>query len=121
MPDWLAHQVGKVFRAQILKDAERYRSRRLQVQTEILNQLASEDVSGEFIVIAHSLGSVVVADLLPYLRPGQHVRLLITVGSPLGIEGFWMWTANQLRREFPYDAVSAWVNIWSVGDPVCAF
>lgn len=95
-----------------LKDAERYRVRRERVCNLVLDQMGP----GEFIVIGHSLGSVVAADLLTRLRPDQHIRLLLTVGSPLGA-GDWSSTWNSLRP-FPFHAVDAWVNVYNPYDYV---
>jgi len=121
IPDELVSRAGKATRAVLFKQAERYRSRRRQVRETVLAQLDEQVASDELVVIAHSLGSVVMADLLPYLGSQRHVRLLVTVGSPLGIDDFWMLTTGQLKRAFPYDAVSAWVNIWSTSDLVCGY
>lgn len=92
------------------KDAEDYRRHRDRVCAEIMNQMGS----GEFIVIGHSLGSVVAADLLTRLRSDQHVRLLITVGSPLGA-GDWSRTWKSLDP-FPFAKLDAWVNVYNPHD-----
>src|SRR4029077_1191329 len=42
--------------------------------------------SGSAVVVAHSLGSVVIADILRKLPTGLTVDLLLTIGSPLAIE-----------------------------------
>ena len=39
---------------------------------------------GDLIVVAHSLGSVLALDLLYHLPAAVDVKLLVTVGSPLG-------------------------------------
>ena len=72
--------------------------------------------AGEFIVIGHSLGSVVAADLLARLSADQHVRLLITVGSPLGA-GDWSRTWKALKP-FPFGKLDAWVNVYNPSDPI---
>ncbi|MFM8896239.1 MAG: hypothetical protein ACKOE2_12955, partial [Actinomycetales bacterium] len=51
----------------------------------VLEQLP---VNGRIVVIAHSLGSVVMLDLLTRLPPTLQVSLLLTVGSPIGIGPF---------------------------------
>jgi hypothetical protein len=85
------------------------------VIARLLEQLPS---SGDFVVVAHSLGSVVACDLLRYLGPQQRISSLITIGSPLGIQGMWKQTAYPVRKHFPYDRIGAWVNISSLFDPV---
>lgn len=94
------------------RDAERYRRRRERVCAKVLTQMGS----GEFIVIGHSLGSVVAADLLTRLRSDQHVRLLVTVGSPLGA-GDWSRTWKALKP-FPFGRLDAWVNVYNPCDVV---
>ena len=94
------------------KDAHRYRSRRAEICAAVSAQLGA----GEFIIIGHSLGSVVAADLLTRMRDDQHVRLLITVGSPLGV-GDWSATWRTLKP-FPFDRIDAWVNVFNVIDAV---
>ena len=73
------------------------------------------------VIVAHSLGSVVAFE---YLRqhPDRHLDLLVTLGSPLGL--------NMIRRLMPNPAygsdwlpgnLTAWVNIRDLRDPVaCA-
>ena len=73
------------------------------------------------VVVAHSLGTVVAFE---YLRqhPGRHLSLLLTLGSPLGL--------NVIRRLMPdagYGAdflppnLTTWVNVHDPRDPVaCA-
>src|SRR3954469_15762309 len=77
---------------------------------------AEVDGPGEFIVIGHSLGSVVAADLLTRLGTDQHVRLLITIGSPLGA-GDWSGTWKTLDP-FPFGKLDAWVNVYNPYDLV---
>lgn len=95
------------------KTARRYLDLRGDVTAHIRDALGP----GEFIIIGYSLGSVVAADLLSVLRTDQHVRLLVTVGSPLGQKGLWKRTARACRP-FPKDRVDAWVNIHNTSDPV---
>jgi pimeloyl-ACP methyl ester carboxylesterase len=94
------------------RDAERYRRRRERVCAEVVKSMGP----GEFIVIGHSLGSVVAADLLTRLESDQHVRLLITVGSPLGA-GDWSRTWRTLTP-FPFGKLDAWVNVYNPSDVV---
>lgn len=53
------------------------------VMTQILSDLPNDD---KVVIISHSLGTVVAYDLLRRLRHQVMVRLLVTAGSPLGIE-----------------------------------
>ena len=65
------------------------------------------------VVIAHSLGSVVIADMLADLP--CDIDVLVTLGSPLGHEA--VASAVPLGP-FPYDRVGGWVNVVHVLDPV---
>ncbi len=91
---------------------QRNRDARMAAQRAVLAQLPS---SGQVILVAHSLGSVVAADLLTKLPPDLRIDLLLTIGSPLAIKrlgdpGF--------EGGFPYDRVGGWVNLYDPGDIV---
>lgn len=72
------------------------------------------------IVVAHSLGTVVTTAALRR-NPDRHVRLLVTLGSPLGapfvqarleadkVDGIAPWPGG----------VERWVNVAAVGDMAC--
>lgn len=90
---------------------------RQAAQAAVLDTLARYRRS---VVIAHSLGTVVVADVLRRLPVGLTIELLVTLGSPLStveIGG----GQHELRSEFPYDRVWRWLNIYNSQDPVCGF
>ena len=72
---------------------------------------------GRFIIIGHSLGSVVAADLLKRLGPGREVSLLVTLGSPLGAISALRRNCH-LAEDFPFDAVASWVNVYDPRDVV---
>ncbi|MGI9197204.1 MAG: hypothetical protein ACR2KE_07040 [Candidatus Nanopelagicales bacterium] len=65
------------------------------------------------VVIAHSLGSVVMVDLLADLP--RDIALLVTVGSPLGHEAVGRSISGS---PFPYGRVGGWVNVVHLLDPV---
>ena len=68
------------------KEANRYRrsaGRRSAVLRRILAALPD---AGDLVVIAHSLGSVVARDLMYHLPAKLHLRLLITIGTPLRLK-----------------------------------
>lgn len=71
--------------------------------------------NGHMILIGYSLGSVVAHDLLLRLPKGTTVDLLVTLGSPLAINGF---GEARLKESFPYDRVRAWVNLYDASDVV---
>lgn len=71
--------------------------------------LADWPGSTHVIVIAHSLGTVVAVELLPYLPPGTTIDL-ITLGSPLALPRF-KDRLSTLRRNFPFEVIRSWVNL----------
>lgn len=90
---------------------------RAQVLNRILSKLPS---SGRLVILAHSLGSVIAADLLLRLPEGISVEGFVTIGSPLGhrsfnIDGVW----DHLKE--PPAHLAWWVNFWNENDPVTAY
>ena len=67
-------------------------------------------------VIAHSLGSVVAADLVGYVPADSRVRL-VTLGSPLALDWFHD-LVKPLRDSFPFDRVESWINCFDRRDEV---
>ncbi len=81
--------------------------------------LASMPQSGHVVIIAHSLGSIVMLDILKRMPPGLVVDLLVTIGSPMGVPSL------RARHDglddpdrFPAQRVRAWVNFYDAGDVV---
>lgn len=89
---------------------------RAQVLGRVLKQLPD---SGRIIIVGHSLGSVIAADLIVRLPPGLEVAGLITIGSPLANPGFDLDKLRELLREPPTN-LAWWVNFWNVSDLVAA-
>ncbi len=67
------------------------------------------------IVIAHSLGSMVVLDALHIYDFG--IDVLVTVGSPLGIDDGRTYEWDPVV-EFPSERVGGWLNVVNTRDPV---
>lgn len=100
-----------------LRHVRQYRSKeetRNAVWHAVLKQFPS---SGHVIVMAHSLGSIVMLDLLARLPEPIRVDLLLTLGSPMGV--------GVLRRHhggldtvggFPSPRVGCWVNVFNPDD-----
>lgn len=91
--------------------------RRHAVYHRVLKQLPT---SGRLVIAAHSLGSVVLADLLYHLPPGLEVDVILTLGSPLGLEPV-RRHLQRLRDDFPFPIVGAWLNVAGITDPVTGF
>jgi hypothetical protein len=92
------------------------RSARFSVWQQLLAQLPA---AGSVIVVAHSLGSVVTADVLRRLPRSVVVDLLVTVGSPLGFPRY-RANAGLSPSSFPYRKVQRWLNVVAPLDGVCA-
>lgn len=89
------------------------------IGTEIRSRVSAAIPAGEpLIVIAHSLGTIVAYDVLAE-RPELDVRLLITLGSPLGIGNVQRRLGDRSGPPAPIPAcVAAWLNFADALDPV---
>lgn len=74
----------------------------------------------DLVIVAHSLGSVVAADLLYYLPPACHLKLLITAGSPLGI-GELRGHLDRRKHRFPFEVTGPWLNLVGAEDFVTGY
>ena len=82
--------------------------------------LAEIPPNADLVIVAHSLGSVVAADLLYRLPEDTELRMLITLGSPLALERLRKHLARR-RQRFPYEVVGPWINLCGTGDIVTGF
>lgn len=89
---------------------------RANVLSRILSKLPSE---GRIVIIGHSLGSVIAADLLPRLPIGLEVVGMVTIGSPLANGSFSVDKLRETLREPPTN-LAWWINFWNAPDPVAA-
>ncbi|HEV7493615.1 hypothetical protein [Baekduia sp.] len=113
-----AHEIaGGLVAGQVLSEVEAYcasSARRNACLRAVLPELPDR---GEVVLIAHSLGSVLAADLVYALPPQIELRLLLSVGSPLSLRRL----REHLRRardQFPFERVGAWVNVVGTNDPI---
>lgn len=119
-PAWLQPpELAKVPPVNALLDDARNYARSAQVrsavQQRVLSALKAVPPGASIVILAHSLGSVVAADIIKKLPQGLHVPVLVTIGSPLGaIAEF----RTRDLDEFPFDRVGAWVNVFDPRDPV---
>ena len=87
---------------------------RAAVLKRILAQLPK---SGEVVIIGHSLGSVIAADLIRRLPNDVEVGALITIGSPLPVPYFQkIGILKDLKQ--PPSNLRWWMNVWDVEDLV---
>lgn len=87
---------------------------RAQVLNRVLKRLPT---SGRLVIVGHSLGSVIAADLVRRLPVGLEVSGLVTLGSPLAHPRFHV---EKLRTTLtnPPANLAWWVNFWNDADPV---
>ncbi|MFC9582554.1 trypsin-like serine peptidase [Streptomyces yangpuensis] len=89
-----------------------------KVRKEVLDRVCEEiPHEGELVLVTHSLGTVVGMDLVANrLLPGMKVTLLVTAGSPLGMNAVTSrLTPPGTNRP---ETVTEWVNTWCPTDAV---
>lgn len=102
----------------IVEEARRYARSgdvKATVLETVLRALDAVPEGARVVILAHSLGTVVAADLLVRMPPTLDVAALVTIGSPLGAIG--VFRPRDLD-EFPCDRVKAWANVFEPRDPV---
>lgn len=113
---WVAARSGldEALIALFLRDVAAYLGEE-EVRTAVLDRVAEGfPQSGQVVVVGHSLGTVVAVDLLSRARPDVTVPLLVTVGSPLGLDAVHERVLLQPPRR--PDRVAAWLNAWTPAD-----
>ncbi len=87
---------------------------RARVLSFILGKLPE---TGRLVIVGHSLGSVIAADLVRRLPIGLRVAGMVTIGSPLSSAAF---DVDNLRDSLadPPTNLEWWVNFWNSADPV---
>ncbi|AQT71247.1 trypsin-like serine peptidase [Streptomyces sp. fd1-xmd] len=116
---WLAAKtdVDALAIATIFRDVDAYLGDRA-VREAVLDRVSEEiPREGELVLVTHSLGTVVGMDLVANRLPaGMKVTLLVTAGSPLGMNAI---TSRLLPPGTSRPgAVRAWVNAWCPTDAV---
>lgn len=79
--------------------------------------LARVPSNGDIVLVGHSLGSVIAADLLRRLPAEVRVTGFITIGSPLAHGSVNVDKLRDVLQEPPAN-LGWWVNFWNFGDPV---
>ena len=89
-----------------------------QIRAQVLNRiLAVVPESGKLVIVAHSLGSVIAADLLLRLPADVEVSAMVTIGSPLASGRFKLDDLHDALAD-PPSHLSWWVNFRNAWDPV---
>ena len=115
---WLAARSGldDVIIARIFKDVAAYLDREQTRRSVLDTVLETVPASGQLVLVSHSLGTVVAMDLLTKLPSELNVTMLITAGSPLGLDAVYkkLLVGGPNRPSGTVD----WLNTWYAGDPV---
>lgn len=91
-----------------------------QIRAQVLNRiLKTLPESGQLVIVGHSLGSVIAADLVRRLPIGLDVAGMVTIGSPLANGNFDVDKLRETLKEPPTN-LAWWVNFWNGHDPVAA-
>ncbi|MFD4439389.1 trypsin-like serine peptidase [Nocardia sp. NPDC058519] len=115
---WIAARSGldSALIGAIFKDVAAYLDNERVRKSVLDTVLVDAPAAGELILVSHSLGTVVAMDLLTQLPREVNVSLLVTAGSPLGMDGVYRKLlsggANRPER------VGEWLNTWYAGDPI---
>ncbi|MFF9807528.1 trypsin-like serine peptidase [Streptomyces coeruleorubidus] len=102
--------------ATFLRDVDLYLGDSSVRQAVLDSVLETMPATGELVLVTHSLGTVVGMDLLTRLPDGLDPVLLVTAGSPLGLDG----VNDRLLARGPHQPprVRDWVNVWCPTDAV---
>jgi len=112
-----AQRTGLKSGLDIIKQVNRYVGSD-EVRGAVLRRILSHlPTSGEIVIVAHSLGSVIAIDLLDHLPSDLHVSRFVTLGSPANVESLHRGS-ERLLKKFPYARVDDWSNFSGLGDPI---
>ncbi|WP_030898375.1 serine protease [Streptomyces sp. NRRL S-474] len=115
---WLAARsdVDEWTIATFLRDVDLYLGDSAVRQSVLDSVMETMPATGEVVLVTHSLGTVVGMDLLTRLPDGLDPVLLVTAGSPLGLDG----VNERLLARGPHrpPRVRDWVNVWCPTDAV---
>lgn len=89
---------------------------RASVLERVLKAVPSE---GRIVLVGHSLGSVIGADLLRRVSPDVRLAGFVTIGSPLASGRFDVDALRDTLKDPPSN-LEWWVNFWNGHDPVAA-
>jgi pimeloyl-ACP methyl ester carboxylesterase len=102
----------------VIPQARRYLEDEATRANTLHRVLAALPESGPIVLLAHSLGTVIAADLLTRLPEGIEVVGVITAGSPAGLLAVHRGSDHlEVLRE-PLPRVAWWLNVWGGADPV---
>ena len=102
----------------VLPQARRYLENEATRANTLHRVLAALPDSGPIVLLAHSLGSIVAADLVTRLPPGIEVVGMITLGSPAGHLALHRGSDRLEVLHQPVERLGWWLNVWGGQDPV---
>jgi pimeloyl-ACP methyl ester carboxylesterase len=102
----------------VIPQARRYLEDEATRANTLHRVLAALPESGPIVLLAHSLGTVIAADLLTRLPVGIEVVGVITVGSPAGLLAVHRGSDRLGLMREPLPRVAWWLNVWGGADPV---
>ncbi|MGV9539836.1 trypsin-like peptidase domain-containing protein [Nocardia beijingensis] len=115
---WLAARtdLDELIIAQVFRDVAMYLADERVRQAVLDCVLETFPASGRLTLVSHSLGTVVAMDVLTRLQPQLDVAVLLTLGSPLGLDA----VHDKLLVGGPHrpERVGDWLNAWSAVDPI---
>ncbi|MEV6167198.1 serine protease [Streptomyces sp. NPDC051954] len=115
---WIAARSGldDILIATVFRDVSAYLDNK-PVRDAVLDAvLADMPDDGEIVLVTHSLGTVVALDLFTRLHRRASVPLLVTAGSPLGLDAVYrrLLAGGPVRP----GQVGVWINAWAAADAV---
>jgi subtilisin family serine protease len=117
LPAPLREPVARWLMKRFIRDTAAYffdEAKREAIRERLRAQL--DPVLGPYVIVAHSQGSIIAYDVLGEARfAGLEVPLLVTIGSPLGLDEVQDHVGQPLRRP---RGVAAWTNFADRLDPV---
>ncbi|CAM3717648.1 trypsin-like serine peptidase [Smaragdicoccus niigatensis] len=115
---WLAARSGldDAIIETIFKDVAAYLDNE-ETRENVLDTVAADlPSSGPIVLVSHSLGTVVAMDLLTRLSSNVEVTLMVTAGSPLGLDA--VYKKLLIHGPTRPSRVGKWLNTWYAGDPI---
>jgi endonuclease G, mitochondrial len=115
---WVSKSTGLDDRiiALVFADVAAYLGRDRVRQTVLDTVLETWPTTGPVVLVSHSLGTVVAMDLISQLGDKVELPLLVTAGSPLGMDAVYKRLLDKRLRR-PAQA-HEWVNAWCRPDAV---
>lgn len=121
LPGFLRRPITKLFLEQFIKDVAAYFYRegaRIRIQDRVRAQIKA--AKEPFVLVSHSLGTVIAFEVLSQLRADKVCSLFVTLGSPLGITEVQDTLSDFGNRPQVPEQVRGWHNFADRLDPVAA-